>query len=868
MKESYEPLITRLEALKQEMALSLDEGEEARYLALRRQLLTLELEVTELQIQMLKEGPAPSKGAGGPAGTQGAPPDGAAPNPVRAGGMPEESFRRAAPPWAALVRPEAPERQGPPEGGRPESAEGKPADFYGRNAPAPQPKPAGSAAPAERRASPERSRTPAPGEGAGAAAGNPPPGSADRKYRYVADKQAVWAHAPTPPPRPGTAPPPNARPAPERERSIWGLTESKVGKYLLSLLASLLILLGCCVLILMGWSYMAPAVKAAVIALGGGGFLLAGGLLAKRLPAPFPDSLKACGMGILYADAVALHQAWGLVPLGGALLLILIWDGGCLLLGRRSRSKLYFYVLALGNLITAALTCQLIADTPFTPFSLLFVGAVQAGTILAHRKLYRSFDPVLAFSGGVTVLYLNAAYVFTLSSLSRPGGWLMLSLVLCLLLSDLLMWSADWILGMKKGERLLIGWICLVLPVFLLTLPITRELGRYAALGSGQTALMHHLPLLLRSVGALGLLAGPRMRRAAYCAAVPVLLLSVESLGRYYGLDVVGAGLVSLGALAVYTQRRSRLAWWVCILSYGFTLLLLWTLGREGAYYVAMVPALLFPAGLLSHCRRGRDAREVLGALAAVYMAVLVLLRGVLLTLGAPSGLILLSALGLLIALLPQGLPALFQGSNLARCHQKGWEYGYEGLLLLYTVPLAWRGAAPWETALVALLLVLHGLKLLYLAYFRWERAGQPGWGLGAAAILTVNLLRAAGLTPAGNWPILLSLLTIALAGGYIVLGFRKSAKSLRVFGLILSIAGVGKMVTLDVVGSPSLFRVAALLLGGLLCFGISFVYNYVEQIRGKQQNHGNQAEGSQPYDQKGRPGEGSAPAHRDHSER
>jgi uncharacterized membrane protein len=63
-----------------------------------------------------------------------------------------------------------------------------------------------------------------------------------------------------------------------------------------------------------------------------------------------------------------------------------------------------------------------------------------------------------------------------------------------------------------------------------------------------------------------------------------------------------------------------------------------------------------------------------------------------------------------------------------------------------------------------------------------------------------------------------------------ILFGFKYKVKSIRVYGLIVVLTSVLKIVIIDVWSRDSLIRVVSLILGGLICFGISAIYNCFEQ--------------------------------------
>lgn len=63
-----------------------------------------------------------------------------------------------------------------------------------------------------------------------------------------------------------------------------------------------------------------------------------------------------------------------------------------------------------------------------------------------------------------------------------------------------------------------------------------------------------------------------------------------------------------------------------------------------------------------------------------------------------------------------------------------------------------------------------------------------------------------------------------------IVLGSFVQRKVIRLYGLTLAILSVLKCVIFDIQYSSSLYRPVGLLVAGLLCFGISWIYTVVER--------------------------------------
>jgi hypothetical protein len=79
-----------------------------------------------------------------------------------------------------------------------------------------------------------------------------------------------------------------------------------------------------------------------------------------------------------------------------------------------------------------------------------------------------------------------------------------------------------------------------------------------------------------------------------------------------------------------------------------------------------------------------------------------------------------------------------------------------------------------------------------------------------------------------------LSLACMATALLVIALGFWARARSLRLTGLIVLVLCVLKLAVLDIGAADSIMRVAAFIIGGLICFAISALYNFLIKLQKK----------------------------------
>lgn len=84
-------------------------------------------------------------------------------------------------------------------------------------------------------------------------------------------------------------------------------------------------------------------------------------------------------------------------------------------------------------------------------------------------------------------------------------------------------------------------------------------------------------------------------------------------------------------------------------------------------------------------------------------------------------------------------------------------------------------------------------------------------------------------LIPGFTWAYPTSLAGLVIALAIVALGFWSRTRSLRLAGLVVTIVGVLKLVTYDLWGAANrIMQVIAFIGGGLVCFGISALYNFV----------------------------------------
>ena len=92
-------------------------------------------------------------------------------------------------------------------------------------------------------------------------------------------------------------------------------------------------------------------------------------------------------------------------------------------------------------------------------------------------------------------------------------------------------------------------------------------------------------------------------------------------------------------------------------------------------------------------------------------------------------------------------------------------------------------------------------------------------------SVLALALLRMFSMPSQVN-----SIALLIIAALCIAFGFKMNNKSVRLYGLIVSIISVAKLILVDISYDNSLMRAFSFLICGLICFAISIAYNRMER--------------------------------------
>lgn len=137
----------------------------------------------------------------------------------------------------------------------------------------------------------------------------------------------------------------------------------------------------------------------------------------------------------------------------------------------------------------------------------------------------------------------------------------------------------------------------------------------------------------------------------------------------------------------------------------------------------------------------------------------------------------------------------------------------------------------------ICLALLFLGIAMIRIGEVIKERSNIYGL-MYAIKFTLIVLCSLSSLTRIIDNELVASLSYIIVSALCILFGFKTTIKSVRIYGLVMILISVLKLVVVDVWSENSMVRVGALILGGLICFAISAGYTHVEKKIKEQFNN------------------------------
>lgn len=674
--------------------------------------------------------------------------------------------------------------------------------------------------------------------------------------------------------------------APPAKQSLWKRIggEKQLGRYLLSLAASLLILMAAASLVALLWNAVPHYVKILIIGVVAAALTGVGTWLSLR---PGSNKVAAAtvmgtGGGLGFVAIIGSVLLGGTIPPEAAILLLTAWSIVLILLAGKARTFFAALIVGAGGIVTVILARTFaydnLAQAPKATWAIfLYVASLTlvCGFVARKEASYKLRTAYAAIALAVTAAGLAATPYVVAATVSPVSSSAALLATLAWTLGVYAMVS-HWAIAAWPvySDALCAGWFagCLAaVQVFSAMrnapLPIDDDepWALLALLGAvvAATLVVSFLPLNARSSAYAGLSASAT---AVTLGVADLFIVRGSSLERdvHPALQLIVVGAVALSAVPTVRRRSAEHA---VIMP---ATLLLFEIQRPGGTareFLSLLAAAITVGVVLVVSSRASNRPVLIASSWALAVAVVGAVPVHLLRLASAAGLqdewrlvLHIALVNLAVALLIYaGLPtSKFTPTELLCGKGRGERPPFTRVIVMQTVDRGNPKVVVKPTTMLLLTPVCICLGVLcyecLAVLLVRDAASPPAKAVFLATLLALNMALTWMAWPAaGNVvgsAVVAANTTIGVVGGFflfggvsggssvfgtiafltagivcVLIGFIARGKALRIYGLGLIMVMVLRFAIADMAGQNSLVRIVSLLVAGLVCFGLSLAY-------------------------------------------
>ena len=689
------------------------------------------------------------------------------------------------------------------------------------------------------------------------------------------------------------------------EQSLWKRIggEKQLGRYLLSLAASLLVLMAAASLVALLWNAVPHYVKILIIGVVAAALTGVGTRLSLRQGGNkvAAATVMGTGGGLGFVAIIGGVLLGGTIPPGAAILLLTAWSVVLILLAGKARTFFAALIVGAGGIVTVILARTFaydnLAQAPKATWAIfLYVASLTlvCGFVARKEASYKLRTAYAAIALAVTAAglaatpYVVAATVSAVSSSAALLATLAWTLGVYAMVSH---WAiAAWPM---HSDALCGGWFagCLAAAqVFSAMRSAPLPIGDdepwalLALLGAvvGATLAVSVLPLNARSSAYAGLSASAT---AVTLGIADFFNAHGSSSGKdaHPALQLIVVGAVALSAVPTVRRHSAEHA---VIMPATLLLFEIQQPGGTAREVFSLLAAAITVGVVLVVSRRASNRPVLIASSWALAVAVVGAVPVHLLRLASAAGLqdewrlvLHIALVNLAVALLIYaGLPtSKFTPTELLCGKGRGERPPFTRVVVMQTIDrgnpkivdkpttvlllapvgicfgvlcyeclavLLVRDAAspPAKAAFLATLLALN----MALTWMAWPAAENVAGSAVVAANTTAGVVGGFFLFGgvSGGSSVFGTIAFLTAGTVCVLIGFIARGKALRIYGLGLIMVMVLRFAIVDMAGQNSLVRIVSLLLAGLVCFGLSLAYARFSSIFDGGDEGGRQTDG------------------------
>ena len=604
------------------------------------------------------------------------------------------------------------------------------------------------------------------------------------------------------------------------------ISERNIGKYLIGILASILILVSVSVFLGLIWESITPVVQ----------FIIIFGLgIAMSIPITyimikkgnrngFTLALSSCGIGVILISLLLSYLVWHLFNLTLVAILYMTWFCGILYCSNKLKSNIFYIVAHLGSVI--ALVSIFSVDIGYYSWLKILAGVTLVSMSLTSAV---KFD-LIKYSKIVQLVFLFIVSIIYLSV--EPETILGLNIFGCfgIIASILLIHKFDSFNLNKSGY--IYGYITEAMLAILITIygfAWGNEIGTWF---DDITTLYAVLVLFVINI----LISVARSRGLTfllyYSVLLSIILLELSKLVFDSYSLITGTGLIIIAiTLYFWNENKEFRSNNVCDVKIILNAIFIITSILSMLSYIPgttrIMDSIIMLIAIILYYAVSKNT--LIKTLAIIYMYI---------HLSYMSGLVdnkydtYWYMLIVLIGLLHRHLVINRQSSLTGKKYSILNRIAYIPIQIynytLITIAAVFGKSGDWCIALILL-----GMALIHI--YDAVRNRNIVLCILSTILCNINIIILSTLLNSDYYMIIMSVLGITIAAIFIVLGFKIKLKSLRICGLASILLYVAKIVLLDSLAIGSTIVTAVMIfIGGLVCFGISYIYNKLDKTMNK----------------------------------
>lgn len=626
---------------------------------------------------------------------------------------------------------------------------------------------------------------------------------------------------------------------------ILSTSEMNIGKYVLGVMASLLILVSVGLVASQVWEYIPYILKWAGILLMGGVMHGAGVYLAIRDKGKneFWGSIASCGSGAAFITIICGNILWELYGLGITAMLILVWFLLTIISASRIRSTIFYVVSHVGALVSIALVLELLEGNIFKGSVVtLFDQVVMSVMFIAWIGISRLTNADIKYKNIIQYLFTLACSIMSLTALGILSiplhesnvNWLLFMvniLIAATGLSDThnIYISNKTITNIVKHASNIILMAIMMTAVFNIKYTMDAE--------------------LIQAIYYIFVFAVIIILEAKFkCEDLITDLLVIKLTLTYFISDalfnqplyLISISLIIITLLAYNDKERHRKLRLLTFI-YALVTAIIYAsnppefTGWEKSPVAAMVLFVVLMIPAVYEYRKLLNGKVMMGKTcsAALYLYIyLIIPTFTFCMLGH-------SSIGMLLVIIAYALHRVnYLSKKLDADLKINRIDNIVSLIINSIMPGAWHIIIYIMMDGDAVDSVLLSMSLIILSISSIMYSVKTG---SISTILTIIGVNINNSILINYWTddkaLAVSLMGIIISTVIIIIGFKWNNKSMRVSGLVTVIIYVLKMVFSDTLGEQDgIFNPLYIALGGIICYGISFAYNKLDRRFSKKQ--------------------------------